>query len=85
MPRKVTQRKITPPQFIRQHLLRMTVSQFAAALGVASSIVTRYEQQGVIPDRHHQAVVDLAKRRGVRLLTKWFKRIPWEQNARMPD
>lgn len=75
---------ITPPQFIRQHLLRMTVTDFAAALKVATSIVSRYESAGRIPDKHRSRVMKLGKSKGVRIRASWFEAVPWDPRARVP-
>lgn len=76
---------ITPAQFIRQHVLRMTVTDFAEALRVAPSIVSRYESAaGVIPDKHHGRVHQLAKKKGVQIRPRWFSEVPWDPKARVP-
>lgn len=78
-------RPITPPQFIRQHILRMNTMEMADALGVSSARITGYESAGEIPEKHHPRIMELAKERGVRLLKAWFIQVPWDPAAGVPQ
>ena len=82
MARKPVKAKpITPAQFIRQHVLRMTIGQFAAALKVSQPTATYYEEQGRIPEIHRMVVRNIARRRGARLKLEWFDRVPFEEGV----
>lgn len=78
-------RPITPPQFVRQHILRMNVAEMADALGVSSARITGYEIAGLIPDHHHDRIMELAKERNVRLRPKWLAEVPWDPAAGVPQ
>lgn len=76
---------ITPAQFIRQHVLRMSVGEFAVALGVDQSAVSRYESvTGKIPKHHHFTVQKLAKKRRTVIAKGWFDAVPWDPRAGVP-
>ena len=79
-----TERPITAPVFLRQHILRMTVSQFAEALGVDQSVISRYEDKGLLPEHHHKTVIKLAKAKKVRVRPEWFTAVPWDPRAGVP-
>jgi len=79
-----TERPITAPVFLRQHILRMTVTQFAAALGVDQSVISRYEDKGLLPEHHHKTVIKLAKARKIRVRPEWFTAVPWDPRAGVP-
>lgn len=68
---------ITPPQFIRQHILRMTIKDFAAAIGISGPRVSKHEEAGRLPERYHQQVITLARKAGKRLLRAWFLEVPF--------
>ena len=70
-------RRISPPQFIRQEILRLTITEFAAALHVSQPTVTEYEIRGRFPEAHHRAIMLLAKKRGKTIRPEWFKAVPW--------
>lgn len=75
--------QITPAQFVRQHCLQMTMTEFAAALGVDKSIVSKYELRGQIPERHHRTVLRLARAKGVTMLTAWFWKVPFDRTVKL--
>lgn len=77
MPGKMTPRPITPAQYIRQHVLRMSMTEFAKALGIAQPTASEYERVGRFPEAHHRAIMLLARKRGKRILMDWFKAVPW--------
>ncbi len=70
-------RPITPPMFIRQHILGLTVTELAIALHVKQPTVTEYEIRGRFPEAHHRAIMLLAKKRGKTIRPEWFKAVPW--------
>mgnify|MGYP001583979524 FL=1 len=74
-------RPISPPQFIRQHCLRMTITELANALGVSLPRITGYEMAGAFPKRHHDRIMVLAKAAGVRIRKTWFDAVPWDKSA----
>jgi hypothetical protein len=82
--RTVVQRPILAPQFLRQHVLRMTLTEFAEALDVDKSVISRYEERGIIPEHHHGTVKQLAKDRGIKVPTTWFAAVPWDPKAGVP-
>jgi len=71
-------RRITPALFIRQHLLAMTTTEFADALGVTKTCVSRYDQHGSIPEAHHRTVRKLAAARKVTIKAGWFEKVPFQ-------
>ena len=78
------QHPISPAQFIRQQALRMKRQEFAEGLGVTPTIISRYEREGRIPDRHRDRVLSIAKKRGVKINPKWFESVPWDPKMRVP-
>jgi hypothetical protein len=56
----------------------MSAQDFAKALKVAGSIVSRYEK---IPERHRARVDSLAKARGVKVLPEWHDRVPFDKTV----
>jgi len=70
-------RSISPPQFIRQEILRMTITELASALHLKQPTVTEYEIRGRFPEAHHRAIMLLAKKRGKTIRPEWFKAVPW--------
>lgn len=76
---------ITPPQFIRQHILGMTAAELAAKLRVASTVVSRYETTGRFPEHHHDRIMDIAAERGVKIKRAWFDAVPWDKKAGVPQ
>lgn len=78
MPTNTNVHRITPPQFIRQHILQMEVGEVSEAIGVAASIWSRYELHGRIPEHHYDKLKQLAKDKGTRILNAWFDRVPFE-------
>ena len=75
-------RPITPALFIRQHVLRMTVGEFAKALDVDKSQASRYDERGQIPGHHRDTVRRLARARGVSLPAVWFEQVPFDRSVR---
>jgi len=80
-PRKVTARPITAPQFFRQHILRMTVSELAAALQISGPVVTQCEIRGKFPMRHYETLIRMAKERGRKIKLSWLERVPWADDV----
>lgn len=73
-------REILPAQFIRQHLLRMSVNDLAAKLKLAPSIVSRYNY---FPE-HHRPVIDaMAAERGIGVAPSWHEKVPFHSSV--PD
>ena len=70
-------RRISPPQFIRQEILRMSITEFAKALGVSQPAVTAYEIRGRLPEAHHRAIRLIAKKMGKSIRPEWFSAVPW--------
>lgn len=75
---------ITPPQFIRQHILRMTATELASRLSVAPPVVSNYEANGRFPEHHHGRIMELAAERGVKIKKAWFVEVPWDKSAGVP-
>lgn len=62
----------------------MTLTEFAEALDVDKSVISRYEERGIIPEHHHDTVKKLAKERGVKVPAGWFATVPWDPKAGVP-
>lgn len=78
---KVRARPISPPQFLRQHILRMTTMEFSEALGVSRPVVSNYEERGRLPLAHYARVMQLAKERGKKIKLVWFEKVPWDKGV----
>jgi hypothetical protein len=78
-------RRITPVQFVRQQILRMTCREFAKLLGVDASVASRYEQRGHLPPSRRKIVEEWARRHGVRIDRRWFEKVPWDPRERVPS
>lgn len=78
-------RRISPPQFIRQHILRMNVTEMAKALKVSLPRVTAYEMEGAFPKKHHPRIIELGKERGVRIRPSWLDSVPWDPKMSVPE
>ena len=78
-------RPITAPQFIRQHVLRMNVTEMANALQVSLPRVTAYEMEGSFPVKHRPRIIALGKERGVRIRPSWFDSVPWDPRMSVPE
>ena len=67
-------RPITPAQFIRQHLLRMSAKDLAPLLGVAESIVSRYRK---FPEHHRAKINELCRAHDINVVPSWHDRVPF--------
>ncbi len=74
-------RSIMPAQFIRQHILNLTINEFAVALGVDQSRASRFDTSGVIPEQHHRAIKQLAGARGIKFNDSWFNSVPFARDV----
>lgn len=73
-----TTKPITPAQFIRQHILRMSVKETSAALEVAESIISRYT---IFPVHHRKKLDKLARDRKTSILPAWHERVPFDKTV----
>lgn len=84
MTEHLDQRGITPPQFIRQQILKMSRVGLASALGLHKSTITKWEERGFVPDRHRQSIDKLAAAKGLRIKKSWHDSVPWDPRAKVP-
>lgn len=72
--RKTKVYPISACQFLRQHILRMSVGEFGVALGISPTIVCRYTY---VPEKHRNTVMRLARERKVKIDPAWLVAVPW--------
>ena len=70
--------QITPAQFIRQHVLRMSLTELARRLNRALGVVARYE---TFPEVHRDAIVKMAREKGAHIVAAWFERVPLDESV----
>ena len=73
---------ISAARFIREHVLEMSQTELAEALGVTQPAVAKYEKGGTIPVHHRPEVRSLAKKRHRRLEESWFESAPLPNGER---
>ena len=69
---------ITPAQFIRQNVLRMSITELSHRLNRALGVVARYE---TFPEVHRDAIMELARERGAYIVAEWFNRVPLDDSV----
>lgn len=80
---QVVRVRLTPPLFLRLHVLRMMQKELAYELNITNQRLSQFELHGHIPEKHQAKYQELARQRGCEIPAEWFRLLPIPEAPRL--